>query len=283
MSILSASIVLYQNPQPMVRRALASLLATHLPIDVCLVDNSPDTSLGEVAADPRVHYYHPGHNLGFGAGHNAALSLLRDSKYHIVINPDVYFDSGPIEKLFTYMEENEGVGLAMPKILYPNGSIQYLCKKLPTPFDLFLRRFVPAPLQTVFDRRLAHYEFRHTDYNQVRPVPCLSGCFMFLRRDAFARVGGFDERFFMYMEDVDLSRRIAREYKTMYVPLAEVYHEYARGSYAVGTLRAYHIKSAITYFDKWGWLFDRERRRLNELANLDTTPVSPPPSAATGT
>jgi GT2 family glycosyltransferase len=268
MALLSASIVLYNNPPAMVRLALESLLQCHLPIEICVVDNSPDASSRYVCDVPGVHYYHTGRNLGFGAGHNAASALLPETKYHIVINPDVHFAEGTIEKLYAYMEQNVDVGIAMPKIVYPDRSIQYLCKRLPTPWDLFLRRFIPARLQSLFTRRLALYEFRHTDYNEIRPVPCLSGCFMFLRREAFTRVGGFDERFFMYMEDVDLSRRIGRDYKTMYVPVAEVCHEYARGSYSAATLRNHHIRSAISYFNKWGWWFDKEREKLNAIADI---------------
>lgn len=272
--LITATIVLYQNPAEIVQRALDSLLATDLAIEVCLVDNSPDRSLSSLCRDRRVHYYHAGRNLGFGAGHNAALAIFKDSPYHIVVNPDVYFHRGTLEKMFAYMESHPDVGVAMPKVLFPDGSIQYLCKRLPTPFDLFVRRFLPAPLKALFAERLARYEFRDTDYDHERLVPCLSGCFMFLRRTAVAKIGGFDERYFMYMEDVDLSRRMAAAYRTMYFPVAQVFHEYAKGSYSEVKLRNYHVRSAFSYFSKWGWFFDRERQRINSAADSYREPAS---------
>ena len=95
-------------------------------------------------------------------------------------------------------------------------------------------------------------------------VPCLSGCFMFIRTKVLREVGLFDERFFMYMEDVDLSRRIHRRFRTVYYPAAAVYHEYEKGSYKSATLLAHHLLSAIKYFNKWGYVFDKERRDINE-------------------
>jgi GT2 family glycosyltransferase len=103
------------------------------------------------------------------------------------------------------------------------------------------------------------------DYNKEMRVPCLSGCFMFLRMSVISELGGFDDRFFMYMEDVDLSRRIGRRFRTMYVPRVAVYHGYAKGSYKDQQLRNNHIRSAVSYFQKWGWFFDAEREQLNAL------------------
>ena len=89
---------------------------------------------------------------------------------------------------------------------------------------------------------------------------------------ALQRVGFFDERFFMYFEDVDLSRRIHKHYKTIYYPEAVIYHDYQGGSCRNFKLLKLFISSAIKYFNKWGWFFDRERLLINKatLHNLDT-------------
>ena len=103
-------------------------------------------------------------------------------------------------------------------------------------------------------------------------IPILSGCFMFLRTEALEKVGLFDEQFFMYMEDFDLNRRIHRAYKTIFFPEAVVVHEYQKASYKNIKLLKAHIKSAIYYFNKYGWFFDKERKKVNKktLRDIDT-------------
>ena len=94
-------------------------------------------------------------------------------------------------------------------------------------------------------------------------VPNLSGCFLFVRSSLFLRLGGFDERYFMYLEDVDLVRRFGDISKTIYNPLIYIKHNYAKGSYRNSLLLKYHIISAILYFNKWGWFFDETRKNRN--------------------
>ena len=94
-------------------------------------------------------------------------------------------------------------------------------------------------------------------------VPFLSGCFMFLRTEALKKVGLFDEQFFLYTEDADLSRRIHKHYRTVYYPQVTIYHYHQRGSYRNFWLMWCNIKSAIRYFNKWGWAYDRERELFN--------------------
>lgn len=156
----------------------------------------------------------------------------------------------------------------MPQILYPNNQLQYLCKLLPTPFDLIGRRFFPGFLKRLVQKRLNRYELRHKDYQNIMEVPHLSGCFMLIRADVFQRVGLFDPSFFMYLEDVDFSRRIHACYKTIYYPAVAVYHQYHKGSYKRWKHLKYHVQSAIKYFNKWGWFFDKERKAINRAISI---------------
>lgn len=92
----------------------------------------------------------------------------------------------------SYMEANEDVGQIMPKVFYPDGRLQYLCKMVPTPMDLIFKRFLPGRLTR---KRLRKFQLQFTGYDKPMNVPYLSGCFMFFRMSALQEIGLFDERF----------------------------------------------------------------------------------------
>ena len=257
------SIVCYKSDFTQLKKAIDSFLNTKLKVKLVLVDNSPTNELERLAIGDRIEYIFNPSNPGFGAAHNKAIiKYLSQSKYHLVLNPDVYFTSGVLEELFQYMEANTEVGHIMPKVLYPSGETQYLCKLLPSPFDLIFRRFIP--FASIKDKNNYVYELRFTNYDKIMEVPYLSGCFMFLRSSTVSEIGGFDERFFMYPEDVDLTRRINEKYKTIFYPHVHIYHEFGKGSYKDLKLFYIHITSMIKYFNKWGWFFDNKRRDTND-------------------
>jgi hypothetical protein len=259
---LTVSIVTYETDQQVLKDAIAGVLHSRLRVSLYLIDNSRTDAARSLYNDSRIIYIFNGANIGFAAGHNIAIKKnLHCSPYHLVLNPDVYFEQGTLEKLFEFMESHRDVGLIMPRVLYPDGSIQFLCKLLPTPFDLLTRRFLPTA--KVLTRRTELYELRFTGYDTIMDVPYLSGCFMFLRTDALRRVGVFDERFTLYLEDADLSRRIHRHYRTVYYPEVSIFHQYEKGSYKNARLLRYHLRSALRYFNKWGYIFDRERHNVN--------------------
>lgn len=228
-----------------------------------IIDNSTNDELRDFVRDnPRISYIHS-LNLGYGSGHNVAIkkALEAGSDYHVVLNPDIYWSDNVIERLTGFMDENPDCGLVMPKIIYPNGDTQYLCKLLPTPMDLIGRRFVP--LKSYQESHDYRYELHWTGYDKIMEVPSLSGCFMFMRCSTLKRTGGFDERYFMYAEDLDLCRRIGEVSRTMFYPGVSVVHEYEKGSYKNKKLLKYHISSIVKYFNKWGWIFDKKRSEKN--------------------
>lgn len=266
---LTISIVTFNN-ETVIPAALGSIEKSTLrqtkDCEVVVVDNaSTDNTVAIVTREfPGVTLIHSENN-GFGAGHNKAIKkILGKSDYHLVMNPDIYFDENVLEKLVDFMDKHPDVGLTMPKILYPDNQVQYLCKLLPTPFDSMGRRFIPGFLKPLFKKRFDAYEFKNRDYDLQMDVPHLSGCFMLIRTTVFDDTGLFDERFFMYLEDVDMSRRIHARYKTVYYPGVHIYHEFHRGSYKGLTQLKYHISSAVKYFNKWGWFFDKERKKINK-------------------
>lgn len=260
-----SSIVLYNNDKVKVEKAIDSFLNTKLNVKLYLIDNSPTDSLKSLKIDDRIEYVFLNENIGFGAAHNIAIRKSMElSEYHLELNPDIYFKNGVLEKILEYMNKNEDVGLVMPKVLYPTGEIQYLCKLAPTPQDVIFRRFLP--FKNIVEKKNFVYELRFADYNNIINPPCLSGCFMFIRNKVFEKVGMFDERFFMYFEDTDLSRRIHEEYKTIYFPEVTIYHSHNKESYRNKKLLSYHIKSGLKYFAKWGWIFDKKRFAMNNEA-----------------
>jgi GT2 family glycosyltransferase len=246
-------------------KAVQSFLKSTESATLYLVDNSPTDFCRQHFVHPRINYIFNNKNIGFGAGHNIALkdALSKKTEYHIILNPDVYFDGNVVPKIHTYMESNPQVGLVMPKVLYPDGRLQPLCKLLPTPRTLFMRRFLQ--FNQAWISQLNHsYEMHFSGYDKVMDVPFLSGCFMFLRMSALQKVGLFDERIFLYTEDADLSRRIHKHYRTIFYPDATIYHYNERGSYKNATILMHHIFSAIKYFNKWGWFRDSEREYINQ-------------------
>lgn len=260
--MIIASIVTYHTKYSDLAKLVEQLVNSTV-FKIYIVDNSMNDGLREIGGlSYKIVYIHS-LNLGYGSGHNIAIekSMEDGAKYHIIINPDICIPSGAIEELTHFMNENIDCGLVMPKILYPDGRIQYLCKLLPTPIDLLGRRF--SPLKKQIERCNDKYELRFTNYDKIMEVPSLSGCFMFIRMSTLKLTGNFDKRFFMYAEDLDLCRRIGEVSKTIYYPNIFVFHEYAKESYKNDKLLKYHILSIIKYFNKWGWFYDIKRIKKN--------------------
>jgi GT2 family glycosyltransferase len=257
--MITASLVIYHNSQEEIDTLLACVLRSTID-KLYIVDNSRHDSyrILERRSD-KIRYIH-NINDGYGAAHNIAIreALATGARYHVVLNPDIYFADGTIESLTQYMDDDSSIGWVMPKITYPNGEVQNMCKLLPTPADLFIRRFVPKRLMSD-----ARTKFNFTTDYPIN-IPYLSGCFMFLRTDALKEVGLFDERFFMYGEDLDLSRRMHMQYKTMFYPEVTVVHAHRAASYQSKKMLKIHIENIVMYFNKWGWFFDRDRRKINQ-------------------
>lgn len=265
-ALISASVVVYRNDYSEIKSAILSFFKSNPEGILYLIDNSPDNRLQTLEQlNDSVVYIFAGSNLGYGAGHNIAIkkAISKGYIYHVVLNPDVSFDQNVLPALREYMEKNTDVGNVLPKVISSIGEEQGLAKLLPTPFDLLLRRFIP--INALKKWRNKTYELNSYRDNCTINAPSLSGCFMFLRTAALRRVGLFDEKFFMYLEDVDLNRRIHSLYKTHYYPNVSISHRHDKGSYKKRKLMFYHMISAIQYFNKWGWFMDLERKKINNL------------------
>ena len=270
---ITASVVVYRTPVAELSGLFKAFERDDLRAWV-VVDNAAcedEAGAGELRVAVEKHggiYLASMKNVGFGAGHNLALKLLAEhgTDYHAMVNPDIEYGAGVMEDLQSVMDSMPDVSWVMPKVVYPDGTFQPLCRLLPTPVDFALRRFAPKAVRRLFAKRLERYEMCGVENQICDKVPFLSGCFLFTRKSALVAAGGFDERYFMYMEDVDLCRRMSRVSKVLYWPEVTIVHECYRGAYRNRRLMWIFIQSAVRYFNRWGWIFDRERREANRAA-----------------
>jgi len=264
MSKLSISIVLYHDDKNNIKKTINSVLDSNIDLTLYLIDNSSNDNLKSLSElDKRIVYIYNDNNMGYGSAHNIAIktSIHNNSIYHLVLNPDVTFKSNILEELSDYMDKNKDVGNIMPNVQYLDGRQQYLCKLLPGPIQLIIRRFIF--IKSIKDYINHKYELKFFKYNKIANIPSLSGCFMFTRLSALKKVGLFDENFFMYLEDVDLNRRIYEKYKTIFYPHQIIYHGYKKASGGINKEFIAHIKSTVYYFNKWGWIIDDKRKKIN--------------------
>lgn len=260
--MLTASLVLYHNSKKDVDTIVKCVLNSSID-KLYIIDNSRNDAFRILEKrSNRIRYIH-NENIGYGGAHNIAIreAIEDGARYHIVVNPDIYFGDETIETLAEYMDDNPNVGQIMPKVFYPNGELQYLCKMVPTPMDLIFKRFLPS---TFTRKSLYKFQLRFTGYDKIMNVPYLSGCFMFFRVSALQEIGLFDERFFMYPEDIDITRRMHEKYKTIFYPDVSIIHAHAAASKTNIRMLKVHILNMIKYFNKWGWVFDKKRKQINQ-------------------
>ena len=320
--MLTASVVTYHTEPEELRRCLHSLLAAPALAWVTVVDNGREPRIADFlrsafaaeSASGRIRY-RAAQNRGYGAGHNIALreAVAEGSPLHLVVNSDVRFGAGVLEHLTAYMEARPDVGQVIPAVRYPDGRPQAVCRLLPTPFDVFARRFLPAAW---IRRRTERYTLAFTGYRTEMNPPYHMGCFMLLRTAALRSVAiipgrsdagrthngrdaddvhsgqpcadnaqeqYFDERFFLYPEDIDLTRRLHRRWRTMFCPDVSIVHDHRAASYHSLRLLWVHCANMCRYFGKWGWWHDAERtafnrRLLDELRHAGYTTSGSTPS-----
>ena len=263
-SLITASIVVTDPPKSDLDQFFRCIKESSIKPRLFVVDNSPTTVDHPIIHEFAFKHIFNGRNLGYGSAHNVAMRMILDtSEFHFVLNTDILFGANELEKMIAFMQQNSDVGQLMPKVLNEDGSLQYLCKLLPDPADLLLRRFAPGVVKSLFRQRMEKFELRFTGYDRVMDVPYLSGCFMLFRTAALRQIGLFDERYFLYPEDIDITRRVHSAFRTVFFPGATIVHAHARTSYKNVKYLWRHTKNLIRYFNKWGWILDSERTRVN--------------------
>jgi len=246
------------------RACLASLstaVSDSSTIETIVVDNgSIDGSPEMVETEfPDVRLIRLGANLGFSGGNNVALEDLR-ADYAFLLNSDAACEAGAIDRLVEYADSRPEAGMLGPKVLNPDGSLQYSCRRWPTPSaglfrNVWVGRFFPG------NRPAADYLMRDFDHASVRDVDWLSGCALFVSRQCIERIGLLDgETFFFYCEDMDWCLRAhAAGFAVRYVPEAVVVHKIGGSSDRVADrMIVEHSRSMVRFWRKHAAFF-RER------------------------
>ncbi len=245
---ISVSIVIYQEDKNRLIPRLESLLKSALNFQVFLIDNSPNPTKEFDEFHTQLTYMFNDENIGFGKAHNLILPKI-DSDYHLILNPDVDFDPEILNSLIPKLSTDDNLAFITPRVLNTDGSVQFLCRKHPKTKTLLNRRLKFSNRLTIQD------EYRESVASNKSFYPeFIHGCFMLFKTDVLKSLGGFDERFFLYMEDADLCRRIDEEgLKAIYYPEVSIVHEHRRGSTQSFKLLLIHLYSSFLYFLKWGF------------------------------
>ena len=228
--------------------------ATGVDFTLYIVDNaSTDGTAQQVQEhfkdNPAVRVIANADNKGFGKAHNQVIELI-ESDYHFIINPDIIVKDDVIGKMCAFMETKPACGLLSPDIRFPDGRVQVLAKRSPK-----LKYLISSRLASDREnnKNLREYAMLDKDLSVPQPIENASGCFLCLRTELFKKIGGFDDRYFMYFEDFDLARTISAHAELWYYPGAVVYHEWGRDSKRNFRLMFIHIQSTLKYFLKWGF------------------------------
>jgi GT2 family glycosyltransferase len=250
---LSACVVTY-NSGDEIENVLQALLNSSVreQLDVYVVDNGSNDNTRTIIEEnfPEVNLIVMKENVGFGAGHNQAITKA-DSTYHLIVNPDITFGPSVIENLSKYMDENPDVVIVSPKILNHDGTEQYLPKLNPK-----IRYFIGGRFEKhvrVFAKWRAEYTRSKEKITEPTDIEFCTGCFMFTRTSTLKQVKGFDERYFLHFEDADLARTMKQKGRVVFHPSYEVNHLWKRDNVKSTKVFLIALQSMFKYFRKWGF------------------------------
>ena len=246
---ITASIVIYKENFKVFEQAMGSFLDSTLSKKLYIIDNSPSNEFKNKIQNDSVEYIYSNKNIGFGMGHNSILhKLTSKNKYHLILNPDVSFHPEILEKLVLKMESSESLSMIAPRVLNTNNKLLYTARRYPNLFELIFR------FLGIFKKFTTTGEYKNQNHKEPFSPDFVQGSFMLFKTDDLLQLNGFDNRFFMYMEDVDICRRIDQlGKKKLFYPKVEIIHTHRKGSSKSIKLFIIHISSIIKYFMKWGF------------------------------
>ena len=228
---------------------------------LCIYENSPQKKINKevlISKYPllKISYSHDPTNKGFGYGHNRnLLDLTIEDGIFIIINPDIKFQIDDIKDYFNWFLMEKEVLCSAPLIFNKGGKIQYSAKKNPTLLALFCSRLGLNNFWGISSYMIWHQNRKYDYAKNFINAPFLSGCFLLIDPYTYKKISGFDENYFLHMEDADLVRRISKIGKTLHAPIGKVFHSWSRGSHKSFKQTFALLRSMILYFNKWGWKF----------------------------
>lgn len=259
MAKISACIVAYCDYDEVCAAVRSILHYTPAPDFVLyVVDNgSPDGCGQQLAAtdfgDSRVTVLPLAENIGFGKGHNAVLDRL-ESDVHFILNPDILLTENILEPLADWLLATPGAAMATPQLHYPDGRLQHLPRRKPTPWLLLARQLAPR-FGGAFQKADEHYTMQDEDLTEPRRIEFCTGSFMAVRTDVLKKIGGFDPAYFMYVEDADLTQKMLTRGKAYLVPQVQAIHAWHRAPHRSLKPCLQQARSLARYFSKWGFRF----------------------------
>ena len=206
--------------------------------------------------EKRIIFIKSARNLGFGKGNNLGANFAR-GKYLFFHNPDAIVHPDALKKMVEYLEKHPNTGILGPQLIYSSGKVQESCRRNMAWFDLALRRTFLGKLP-FFQNRVQRYLMRDFHHDKLQEVDLITGAAMMIPRIVYDKVHGFDERYFLFMEDFDLCRMVKMAgFRVIYCPSAKMTHYHKRLS--EGSLFKllskkvfwHHVISAVKYFWKW--------------------------------
>lgn len=249
---VSACMVIYRSGDA-AKTALRCIDDADMPVQVFVCDNSPNEPLADQLKweFPGITVLSSTENIGYGRANNLVLPYL-NSKYHLILNPDVVFAPALISRMIEYMESHPNVAVLTPRVLNPDETEQFLPKKQISVHYLLGGLFEKAG--GVFRKWRDEFTMADMDIRTPVSVEFATGCFLLIRTEVFRALGGFDPRFFLYQEDSDLSRRILEKRlgSIVYHPQMVITHAWSRENTRTSAGRFRQMRSVAKYFLKWG-------------------------------
>ncbi len=215
-----------------------------------IIDNDSKEMIGQTLKKEfsKYNYIQLNKNIGFGKAHNKVLEEI-DSKYHFIINPDILINENTIKNLCDFMDVNSDVAICCPKVLNPDNTIQYIAKNKPSLLSLISRRIPLKFLKKIEDE----YLMKNKNQEETLEVDFCTGCFFVIRTEVFKKIQGFDEDYFLYFEDADITMKAKKHGKAMYYPKSSVIHFWHRETKSSVKQYLIQVKSMLIYFKKWGF------------------------------
>jgi len=257
-------IILNYKTNGLVKQCVKNIIVAtaNLDYEIIVVDNDSQDGIQQMLKEnfPQVKFIQTGSNLGFAAGNNTGIKEAQ-GKYLMILNPDVTVLDGSIEKMIKFMEANPAVGLVGPKLINPNGSYQISCRTFTKTKHIILLR---TPLGKLASAKQCLDKHLMVDFDRLtnKEVDWLHGACLLARKSAVNEIGMFDERYFMYVEDIDWCRRFwLANYKVYYLADAQMVHLLEKASdhgswnfWKLNKSTRWHIASWLKYLLKYSGL-----------------------------